>query len=316
MKINRILLVTICLFVSFSTSTGSKADDGEGHPHSKIIDSERLIKDIKYLSSDELKGRETGTAESAIARKYIRKRFKKSGIRAFKKDYFQEFSFKNSRGKTYNGVNVVGRIKGKAEPSKYIVITAHYDHEGVKKGEIYNGADDNASGTAALLAIAKYFKKNKPKHSLIFAAFDAEEKGLRGARYFVDNLPVKKDDILLNVNMDMISRNDKGELYVGGTYHYPYLKPYLRTVQKKAPVKLLFGHDDPKLGPNDWTFQSDHGAFHRKKIPFIYFGVEDHKDYHKPTDDFENIQPKFYVSVVETIVMAVKSIDGNYKKSK
>ncbi|MGI8545529.1 MAG: M28 family peptidase, partial [Aridibacter sp.] len=186
-------------------------------------------------------------------------------------------------------------------------------HVGVQKGEIYNGADDNASGTSALFAIAKYFKKNKPNNSIIFAAFDAEEKGLQGARYFVDNLPVSQSDILLNINMDMISRSDKGELYAAGTFHYPDLKPYLEAIQKNAPVKLLFGHDDPKLGRDDWTSQSDHGAFHRKKIPFIYFGVEDHRDYHKPTDDFENIQPKFYVNAVETIVMAVKSIDENWK---
>ena len=113
--------------------------------------------------------------------------------------------------------------------------------------------------------------------------------------------------------MDMISRNDKNELYATGTFHYPNFKPYLETVQKKAPVKLKFGHDDPKLGRDDWTFQSDHGVFHRKKIPFIYFGVEDHKDYHKPTDVFQNIQPKFYVNAVETIVMAVKSIDEKMK---
>ena len=280
---------------------------------SKIINAKRLIKDVKYLSSDKLKGRETGTAEIAIARKYVLKRFKKSGIKSFNNDYLQEFSFTDRSKKKYNGINVVGHIKGKVNPNKYIVVTAHYDHVGVRKDEIYNGADDNASGTAALFAIAKHFKKRKPNHSIIFVAFDAEEKGLQGARYFVDNLPVKKENILLNVNMDMISRNDKNELYAAGTFRYPKLKKYLEPIQKKAKVKLLFGHDDPKLGRNDWTFSSDHGPFHAKKIPFIYFGVEDHKDYHKPTDIFANIQPKFYVSAVETIVMAVKSIDANMK---
>ena len=145
---------------------------------------------------------------------------------------------------------------------------------------------------------------------MIFVAFDAEEKGLQGARFFVKNLPVKKESILLNINMDMVSRNDKNELYIAGTHHYPKFKKYLKEVKKNAPVKLLFGHDDPKLGRDDWTSQSDHGAFHRKKIPFIYFGVEDHKDYHKPTDVFENIQPKFYVEAVETIVIAVEAIDN------
>ncbi len=314
MKNIRNLVTATLVIIPMLFLVGSKANEGERHLKSKLINAERLIKDIKYLSSDELKGRETGTKESEIARKYVRKRFKKSGIKAFKRDYFQKFSFKTRSGKKYNAVNVVGYIKGKAEPKKYIVITAHYDHEGVKGGKIYNGADDNASGTAALFAIAKHFKKSKPKHSLMFVAFDAEEKGLQGARYFVDNLPVSKESVLLNVNMDMISRNSKNELYVAGVRHYPFLKKYVDPIVKKAGVKILFGHDDPKLRRDDWTFSSDHGPFHRKKIPFIYFGVEDHKDYHKPTDDFENIQPKFYVNAVETIVMVVKSVDVNFRK--
>ncbi|MDQ3634385.1 MAG: M28 family peptidase [Acidobacteriota bacterium] len=303
-------------FLTFSVVSDAQRSDSvkkDDSSKSNIIDAKSLIEDIKYLSSDKLKGRETGTAESGTARQYILKRFGQSGIKPLKKSYIQKFSFTDQKENKFDGVNVFGFIKGKTSPNKYIVISAHYDHVGVNNGEIYNGADDNASGTSALFAIAKYFKKNKPNNSIIFAAFDAEEKGLQGARYFVDNLPVSQSDILLNINMDMVSRNDKGELYAAGTFHYPNLKPYIEAVQKNAPVKLLLGHDDPKLGRDDWTFQSDHGAFHRKKIPFIYFGVEDHKDYHKPTDDFENIQPKFYVNAVETIVMAVKSIDENWK---
>jgi len=222
----------------------------------------------------------------------------------------QEFEIKQP-GKTeaLKGVNFIGQIKGRKDPEKYIIITAHYDHVGIRNGEIYNGADDNASGTAALFAIASYFKKHPPDHSLIFVAFDAEERGDLGSEHFVANLPVKKESILLNVNMDMISRNDKGELYAAGTHHYPQLRPILESVQKKAGVKLLLGHDDPKLGHDDWTGQSDQASFHAAKIPFVYFGVEDHKDYHRPTDDFANIQPEFYVRSVETIIDAIKAFD-------
>jgi hypothetical protein len=109
--------------------------------------------------------------------------------------------------------------------------------------------------------------------------------------------------------MDMISRNDKGELYATGTRPYPQLKPALEKVQKTAGIKLLLGHDDPATGHDDWTDQSDQAAFHAAKIPFIYFGVEDHKDYHKSTDDFAGIQPEFYVKAVETITAAVKEFD-------
>ena len=192
----------------------------------------------------------------------------------------------------------------------YIVVTAHYDHVGVIDNQIHNGADDNASGTAALFALAEYFNKNRPLNSIIFAALDAEESGLRGARRFVAEPPVKKESILLNANMDMISRNQAGELYAAGAYHYPFLKKYLEDAAKNAPIKLRLGHDRPEQGSDDWTNQSDHGAFHQAKIPFIYFGVEDHKDYHRPTDDFENIDQKFYVGAVETILDALKKFDA------
>lgn len=280
---------------------------------SNLINAEQLLEDIKYLSSDQLNGRESGTPDSRIARQYILERFTKLRLPPIARTHLQEFTFTGTNKEEVDAANVIGYIKGKKNPNKYIVITAHYDHVGVRRGEIYNGADDNASGTAALMAFAKYFSDNPPENTMIFIALDAEEKGLQGARYFVDNLPVKQETILLNINMDMISRNDKNELYVAGFYHYPKLKPFVDAIQKKAKVKLLYGHDRPELKSDDWTFQSDHGAFHRKKIPFIYFGVEDHKDYHKPSDMFENIQPEFYVNAVETILMAIKSIDQKYE---
>src|SRR5688572_26513014 len=183
----------------------------------------------------------------------------------------QEFGIRQrDKPEQMTGVNYVGVIKGEKYAEKYIVITAHYDHDGIKNGQIYNGADDNASGTAALFAIAKAFEKERPDHSVIFVAFDAEELGLRGSQYFVANLPVPKASILLNINMDMVSRNEKGELYAAGAFHYSHLRPVLREAQKKATVKLMLGHDDPKLGKDDWTSQSDHAPFHEAKIPFIY----------------------------------------------
>ena len=293
--------------VSGQIATGKRTEPSNG-PSSKYFDAGRLIDDVKYLASDELEGRSPDRPSIAKARHYVAKRMRESGIEPER----QEFKFMPRRGKEeLTGVNFIGRIAGrsKEKAGKFIVITAHYDHVGIQNGEIYNGADDNASGTAALFAIASYFKKNRPEHSLIFVAFDAEEKGLQGARHFVANLPVAKDAIVLNVNMDMLSRSEKGELYAAGMFHYPQFKPALEAVQKKAPVKLLLGHDTPGSGRDDWTFQSDHGAFHREKIPFIYFGVEDHPDYHRPTDDFANIQPEYYVKAVETILEVLKEID-------
>lgn len=297
--------VVFSVAVSAQVGSGNRIVDPY-EPASKMFNAAQLIRDVEYLSSDELEGRSADRPSIQKARDYVEKRFRESGLEPRK----QDFEIKQRRTtETLKGVNFIAEIKGKKAAEKYIIITAHYDHDGVRNGEIYNGADDNASGTAALFAIASYFKKNQPDHSLIFVAFDAEEKGLLGARYFVANLPVKKESILLNINMDMISRSDKSELYAVGTYHYPQLKPAIEAAAKKSKIKLLTGHDDPKLGRDDWTSQSDHAAFHREKIPFIYFGVEDHRDYHRPTDDFANIQPEFYVRAVETIIDAVRELD-------
>lgn len=282
-------------------------------PTSKIINAAQLLRDIQTLSADDMEGRGISTSGGAKARQYVAKRFKEVGITAFKNNYLQPFEFANRAGEKFNGANVVGYIEGTKFKDKYIVVSGHYDHVGIQKGEIYNGADDDASGTSALFAIAEYFKKNKPQHSIVFAAFDGEESGLRGAKAFVAAPPVAKESLLLNINMDMVSRNDKNELYAAGTYHYPNLKPTLEAVAKTSKIKLLIGHDSPELKRDDWTNQSDHGAFHAAKIPFIYFGVEDHPDYHKPTDDFANIQTEFYVRAVETILEAVKSFDKELK---
>jgi len=289
------------------------AQDAKPAPVSKIIDAAKLLNDVQILSADDMEGRKIGTKGGEKAREYVAKRFAESGIKAFQSNFVQPFDSKNRDGSTVSGANVVGYIEGKKYKDKYIVVSAHYDHLGIVKGEIYNGADDDASGTSALFALAEYFAKNKPQHTIIFAAFDGEESGLRGARAFVETPPVAKEQIVLNINMDMIAHNDKNELYAAGTFPYPQLKPTLEKIAKSAKIKLLLGHDRPELKENDWTNQSDHFAFHQAKIPFIYFGVEDHKDYHRPTDDFANINQEFYVRAVETILEAMKALDKELK---
>lgn len=299
-------LTLVVFTVSVSAQTGSVKTAG---PKSDLFDAAQLISDIKTLSADDMEGRAPELPSIKKTRELVERRFRESGIKSFGKSYRQEFSIKHKVSpQPIVGVNFVGQITG-SKPDRHIIITAHYDHDGIRDGQIYNGADDNSSGTAALFAIADYFSRNRPQHTLIFVAFDAEEMGLLGSKHFVANLPVKKASVLLNVNMDMISRNDKGELWATGAFHNPWLKPILEAAQKKATVELMLGHDDPKLGRDDWTFQSDHASFHREKIPFIYFGVEDHPDYHKPTDDFEKVNQDFYVRAVETIINAVRELD-------
>ena len=278
---------------------------------SSVIDAPQLLKDLEILSADDMEGRQVGTPGGAKARAYVLERFKASGIQPFGDSYEQPFTFSSGRAgqaTERKGVNVIGRIDGSRTPRKYIVITAHYDHVGVRNGEVFNGADDNASGTAALFALAKYFGTNKPQNSLIFAALDGEESGLRGAQAFVAAPPVDAPSIVINLNMDMIGRDPNDLLYVVGTRQQPFLKPMIERIAAGAPVKLAMGHDDPAEKEN-WTGQSDHAAFCRAKIPCLYFGVEDFDQHHKATDDFATMTHGFYVRAVETMVKAVQEFD-------
>jgi Zn-dependent M28 family amino/carboxypeptidase len=289
---------------------GARESPGAVAPRSRVIDAARLLRDVEVLSSDDMQGRQTGTEGGAKACAYVVEAFKKFKVKPFGASHLQPFSFERA-GKTYAGNNVIGYVEGRSKAARRLVVSAHYDHVGVVGGEIYNGADDNASGVAALLAMADYFERHRPAHTIVFVAFDAEELGLRGSEWFVKSPPVDLKSVVAEVNMDMVSHNDRDELYAAGAFAYPFLKPYLDRAAAAAPVHLLEGHDDPKLGKDDWTFQSDQGAFHRAGVPFVYFGVEDHKDYHQPTDDFSNINQAFFVRATETILSTVKLLDEN-----
>lgn len=271
------------------------------------FNTDSLLYHIKTISSDAYEGRRTGTKGAEKSKNYIVKRYKNLNVQPLKNTYEQSFVFQ-ARGKSYKGVNILGYIKGSLQPETYIVISAHYDHEGIKNNDIYNGADDNASGIAALLTFAEYLQNNKPKHSIILAAFDAEELGLEGAKYFISNSIVPIEQIKLNINMDMISRNDKNQLYVAGTIYNDTLKSIITDYLPPKEITLLMGHDG-KDGLQNWTYSGDHQPFYLKKIPFLYFGVEDHNDYHKPTDDFENINPEFFKYSVETIMNIFSLLD-------
>ena len=300
-------LLLLSLFVlSFGSSIAAQAT---GDPVSKVIDAKQLLRDVEILSADDMEGRLVGSPGGIKARNYLVKRFNEIGLVEIGGKTLQPFPYTGRDKVEVQGANVFGMLKGTKHPDKYIVITAHYDHLGIRNGVIYNGADDDASGTSAIMAMAAYFKKHPTENSLIFVAFDAEESGGVGSKKFVAEPPVAKESIVMDVNIDMIGQNDKNELYASGTYHYPFLKPHLEPIAKDAKVKLILGHDRPEQGQDDWTFQSDHGSFHREKIPFIYFGVEDHKDYHKPTDDPETITPAFFGLAVGTMLAAVRRLD-------
>jgi hypothetical protein len=303
-----LILAAVALF---SAPAACQAQVATPPAEAAVVDTAALMTDVRILSADSMEGRAAGSPGSAKARSFLVRRFHELGLQRFGDSFDHPFVIAGGRGSgERRGVNLVGWVRGRSAPDRYIVVTAHYDHLGVRAGTIYNGADDNASGTAALLAVADELRRDPPEHSVIIAALDAEESGLRGARAFVTSPPVARTALLANINLDMVSRNQAGELWAAGTFHNPRLLPLVQEVARRAPVKLRVGHDRPGVaGEDDWTGLSDHAAFHAAGIPFLYLGVEDHADYHKPTDDAERIEPGFYGRAVATVIDLLRELD-------
>lgn len=275
------------------------------------IDGERLLEHVRILASDAFQGRAAGTEGGRMALEYMEAQFQDMELgQACGEDLRQPFSFE-SRSGTTDAVNLIAIIPGSSEKAGSIVLSAHFDHLGERGGQVYNGADDNASGSAALIEIARAVSKAPLEHDLILAAVDAEEMGLRGAREFVASDCFDGHDVRLNVNLDMISRSTAGELYASGTRHYPFLKSILESVPAPADLSILFGHDEPGTGSDDWTNASDHAPFHAEGVPFVYFGVEDHPGYHNPSDDFEEITPEFFKASAGFILQALRALDAS-----
>ena len=278
------------------------------------ISYDQLMADVRILSADDMEGRDTGAPGGERARAYIVSRFEALGVAAPPMGRLQPFAAQGRTRegpKTFNGVNILGLIEGTRVPDRYIVITAHYDHVGSNGGQIYNGADDNASGVATMLEIADRLKASAPEHSVIFVAFDGEERGLLGAKHFVQAPPVPLAAIAMNLNFDMIARAETdGKLWVTGTYQHPTFRPILETIPANGAVSLAFGKDTPQdTGEDNWVEASDQGAFFAAQVPFLYLGVNYHPDYHRPSDDFERITPSVFQSAVELSYASFRALD-------
>jgi len=280
------------------------------------IDSTALLRDLERLAHDSMAGRLIGSQGAIKARDYIAARFDALGLEVPPGGRLQRIPVSSQRLPDVEAAwNVLGVVRGTTQPERWIVMTAHYDHVGIGRpvegDSIYNGSDDNASGAAALAVMAQHFQQSPIGRSILFAAVDGEERGMWGSRGLVDSLPMPIGTVDLNINLDMVSRNERQELYAAGPGRYPQLTAVVEAVQPCAPVRLMLGHDTPAAGPgNDWTNQSDHAAFHARGIPFLYFGVEDHPDYHRPGDHADRAMPGFYVNAVRTIIETARRFDA------
>ena len=266
---------------------------------------EQDLKELLYVyASDYFQGRETGTLGQKRAVTFLREFYQNRGIAAAKgtEDYFQPMEL-SIKGNPVQTENVVAIIEGSTLPEEYIVISSHLDHEGVKNGEIYNGADDDGSGSVALLEVAEAFQNavkagKGPKRSIIFLHVSGEEKGLLGSRYYTDNPLYPLANTIANLNIDMVGRTDPKRENENDNYIYLIGSDRLSTelhevseAANKATVNLELDYTyNAEDDPNRFYFRSDHYNFAKNNIPVIFYFNGTHADYHKPTDTVEKIR--------------------------
>lgn len=288
------------------------------HQMHSAFDSQQLLVDLKILSSDTMQGRKPLTEGSIRAQHYIEQRFKHIGAAPFFDTYKQAIL----QGDRLVGHNLVALLPASENTQKFVVISAHYDHLGSDFSGIYYGADDNASGVAGLLQIAHSVKHLRLPVNLIFLATDAEETGLYGSKAFVDYIQQRADiDVILNINLDMIAQGgSKQRLYFAASRNNELLTQiYQQLFSTSSDITVVRGHSQKgfKLAANnsriDWPNASDHAPFRKVGIPYIYFGVDPHRYYHTPSDDYARIPKAFFIASTKTILTAVAIVLAEFQ---
>ena len=262
------------------------------------------LKDLLYVyASDYFEGRETGARGQKKAVDFIRQFYTTHGIAAAQgtENYFQPMEL-NIKGKMVKTENVAAIIEGNEFPNEYIVISSHLDHVGIQNDMIHNGADDDGSGSVAMLEIAEAFQDataagQGPKRSIIFLHVTGEEKGLLGSSYYTKNPLYPLVDTMVNLNVDMIGRldpkrTDKDPNYIyliGADKISQELHDISEATNKKyTQIKLDYTYNDDK-DPNRFYYRSDHYNFAKNNIPVIFYFNGTHEDYHAPSDTPDKI---------------------------
>lgn len=303
-----ILVLTACKSKKETTTKSSTSNNDTATQYANTITTKDVKKHIFTLASDEFEGRETGEKGQKYAANYLANQYSKFGVKEhLENNYFQTvpksvlINKKRGYAAKNDSENVIAFIEGTEKPDEILVISSHYDHNGIKNGVVYNGADDNASGTTAVLEIAQAFAQAKkdghgPKRSIMFINFTGEEKGLLGSKYFASNPIVPFSKIVANLNIDMIGRigkehpNDTNYVYVIGADR---LSTELHNINEKAnnmytKMDLDYTYNE-KDDPNRFYFRSDHYNFAKNGVPIIFYFNGVHVDYHKPTDTPDKI---------------------------
>ena len=294
-------------FITFAlifSSALSFAQYEEAQPFAESIDRQDLKELLYVYASDFFQGRETGTLGQKRAVTFLKEFYQTRGIAAAKgtEDYFQKMEL-TIKGEAVSTENVVAIIEGSTMPEEYVVISSHLDHEGIKKGEIYNGADDDGSGSVALLEIAEAFQKaaeagKGPQRSVIFLHVSGEEKGLLGSKYYTDNPLYPLANTIANFNIDMVGRTDpkrdsenRNYIYLIGSDRLSTELHEISEAANKATTNIELDYTfNAEDDPNRFYFRSDHYNFAKNNIPVIFYFNGTHADYHKPSDTVEKIQ--------------------------
>lgn len=290
------LLLTFALVAFSASSLFAQVEVGL-----KTITEQALGSKVAFLASDLLEGREAGERGSKIASEYIASFFGglqlkplNSSDSTFLGRYIHPFKSTTKKGEHYNLRNVIGVLEGELS-NEYVVIGAHFDHLGKRDSLIFNGADDNATGAAAVMQIAEAFVRSgiKPKRTLVFALWDGEEIGLLGSTAFVASTPIV-DEIKGYINFDMIGRSSNEADPTSFAFFYsessPQFAEWMTNAVKEYGLELkpdLRSWDKPVSG-------SDNAAFGKRLIPIIWYHTGSHPDYHQHTDHVELLNmPKF-----------------------
>ena len=304
-----LLLSLSLLFISCNTAqTSSKQNitSLSRTDYANTITSEDLKTLLYEFADDKMQGRMTGTDGQKMAAKYLKDFYIAQGIDAPIKEgeYYQEIpaEYFGRMQEPKPSENVVAFIKGSEKPEEIIVMSAHYDHVGTRDGEVYNGADDDGSGTVGLLEIAEAFQKavkngDGPKRSILFLHVTGEEIGLYGSKYYTENPLFPLENTVCNLNTDMIGRIDPDKkespnyIYLIGS---DKLSQELHDVsaaiaQKYSDLELDYKFNDEN-DPNRFYYRSDHYNFAKNNIPIIFYFNGVHEDYHKPTDTPDKIE--------------------------
>ncbi|RTZ00388.1 M28 family peptidase [Flavobacterium sp. RSP49] len=272
------------------------------------ITASELKTHLYIVASDEMEGRETGSAGQKKAGMYLIDQYKENAISfpTDASDYYQKIpaAFLNAKRNENlpDSENIWAYIEGSEKPNEVLVISAHYDHVGTKNGEIYNGADDDGSGTVALLEIAQAFQIAKkaghgPKRSILFLHVTGEEHGLHGSRYYSENPLFPLANTITNINIDMIGRRDDAHassnnyVYVIGANRLSTDLDNICTIANAKYTNLVLDYkfNDPE-DPNHFYERSDHYNFAKNGVPSVFFFNGVHADYHKPTDSPDKIE--------------------------